>query len=204
MAANFYGWLVNKLRYKRLAVAGPTKLMAFGAIYNGPYSNWKHDPKPLIWIQWCDERVTHGINIHYLNRSDKQWFGRLIYLIKRANQNIDPKTFYNLLNQQRHNMIKTAYRIYHTNLLNVKLVSAGITPLDDLIYTTSMDPWIAALNEMIRPSEMPDRPPARPIAFSPTELQERITQARNSVDLRTKSVGPKAPYAGQAPFVRGK
>jgi hypothetical protein len=198
---NFYGWLVGKLKYKRIS-GTPTKLLTFGAIYNGSYSNWKHDANPLIWIQWSDQNITHGINVHYLNRSDKQWFGQLIYLVKRAGQNIDPKTFYHMIKQKRPSIVNTAYRMYHTNLLNVKLVSAGITPLDSLIYVGSRDPWVNALNEMIKPTEMKKNPSK--IAFSPTELQERIIQARNSVDLRTQRVGPSAPYAGTAPYVRGK
>ena len=201
MANNFAGWLVNKLKYKRVS-GSPTRMLTFGAIYNGPYSNWKHDAQPLIWIQWSDQNITHGINCHYLNRADKQWFGQLIYLVKRAGQNIDPRTFYHLLKQKRPNIINTAYRMYKTNLLNVKLVSAGITPLDKLIYTTSRDPWIAALNEMIKPSDMKNMPSK--IAFSPTELQERIIQASNAVDIRKQSVGPRSPFTSPAPYVRGK
>jgi hypothetical protein len=199
--ANFYGWLVNKLKYKRLGVSTPTKLMAFGAIYTGTYSNWKHDARPLIWIQWCDELITHGINTHYLNRADKQWFAQMIYLVKKAGQNIDPRTFYFFIKQQRPNIIKTAYRMYHTNLLNMKLVCAGITPLDELIYTYSTDPWIAALNEMIKPSEMKEGPTK--ISFSPTELAERINLARNSISITKQTVqskGPKAPYTSPAPY----
>jgi len=199
---NFYGWLVNKLRFKRLGVNPNMKLMAFGAIYATTYSNWKHDPRPLIFIQWCDQNITHGINVHYLNRADKQWLAQAIYLIKRGKQNIDPKTFYHFLKQQRPNIITTAYRIYHTPMLNGKLASAGITPLDSMIYTTSMDPWINALNAMIRPGEMKGSPTK--VAVDPTELQNRIIMARNAVDIKTQKVatGPKAPYVGTSPFIR--
>jgi hypothetical protein len=200
--ANFYGWLVNKLRFKRLGVNPNMKLMAFGAIYATTYSNWKHDPRPLIFIQWCDQNITHGINVHYLSRPDKQWLAQAIYLIKRGKQNIDPKTFYHFLKQQRPNIITTAYRIYHTNMLNAKLASAGITPLDSMIYTTSMDPWINALNDMIRPGEMKGGPTK--VSVDPTELQNRIILARNAVDIKTQKVatGPKAPYANPSPFAR--
>ena len=202
MANNFYGWLVNKLKYKRFS-GGQMKLLTFGGIYLAHYSNFKHDPTPLIWVQWSDPNITHGLNIHYFNRADKQWFGQLIYMIKRAGQNIDPLAFYHLLKQRRPNLVKNYYRVYKTNLLNAKLVSAGITPLDSLIYTTSTDPWIAALNEMIRPSEMKNLPSK--ITFSPTELQERIIEARNSVDIRTQKVsGPRAPFTNPAPYIRGR
>ena len=77
MANNFYGWLVGKLKYKRFS-GGQMKLLTFGAIYSTHYSNFKHDPTPLIWVQWSDPNITHGLNIHYFNRADKQWFGQLI------------------------------------------------------------------------------------------------------------------------------
>jgi hypothetical protein len=202
--AHFYSWLVDKLRGKRLGVSPYMKLMAWGAIYSGSYGNFKHDPRPLMFVLWCDETITHSINCHYLNRADKQWLGQIIYLIKKAGQNLDPRTFYFFLKQQRPSIVKTAYRIYHTNACNMKLVSAGITPLDELIYTISTDPWVAALNEMIKPSEMKEGP--EKISFSPTELAERINLAKNSMPITKQKVstGPRgpAPFAGPAPYVR--
>jgi len=199
---NFAVWLLDKLRYKRLGANPQMKFLAFGAIYEGTYSNWKHDARPLIWVQWCDERITHGINIHYLNRADKEWFGQMIYIVKKAGQNIDPLTMYRFLKQRRINIVNIAYRQYHTNLLNMKLVSAGITPLDSMLYTISTDPWVAALNDMIKPSEM-KAPPSR-IAFSPTELQERVNLALNATDIRRGTVGgqPPAPYTNKPPYMR--
>ena len=201
MANNFYSWFVDKLRMKRYGMnVSQIKMLTFGALYYGSYSNWKHDPNPLIFCMYSDNEYTHGINTHYLKRSDKEWLGRLIYLIKKAGQNIDPLTFYHLLKQRRKSVVNIAYRLYHTNLLNMKLVSAGITPLDELIYTISRDPWVNALNEMIKPSEM-KRLPTK-IAFDPEELRERIITASNAIDIRTKRVGPVAPYVEPSPFIR--
>ena len=204
--AHFYSWLISKLRGKRLGVNPYMKLLAWGAIYSSHYSNFKHDPRPLIFVMWCDENITHGLNIHYFSRSDKQWLGQIIYLIKKAGQNIDPRTFYFFLKQQRPNIVKNYYRQYHTSALNAKLVSAGITPLDELIYTISTDPWIAALNEMIKPSEMKEGP--EKISFSPTELADRINAAKNSMPITKQKVstGPRgpAPYATGAPYTTRK
>jgi hypothetical protein len=84
----------------------------------------------------------------------------------------------------------------------MKLVSAGITPLDRMIYTNFADPWIAQLNAMIKPSEM--REGVVQVAYSPTELQERITSAQNSVDVRQTRVGqtPRGPVGQPAPWLR--
>jgi hypothetical protein len=201
--ANFFSWIVNKLRYARFAMSSRMKILSFGAIYYGNYSNWKHDPTPLIWIQYSDRKYTHAINIHYLNYGDKAWLMNTIYMLKRGAQRIDGLTFYRLLKMRRPSIVKTAYRVYFTNLLNVKLVSAGITPLDKMIYTTSNDPWVAQLNEMIKPSEL--REGVVQVAYSPTELQDRITSAQNATDIRQTRVAPpvpRGPVGQPAPYIR--
>jgi hypothetical protein len=192
---NFFSWLVNRLRGLRYAISPRMRMLTFGAIYYGNYSNWKHDPTPLIWCQYSDQKYTHGINIHYLSSYDKAWFLNTIYILKRAGQRMDGRVFYKFLKLRRPGIPKIAYRVYFTNLLNVKLVSAGITPLDKMIYTVSRDPWVAQLNEMIKPSEMPRKPT---IAFSPTELRDRIIQAQNAVDIRKAKVGS----FGTAPWIK--
>jgi len=200
--ANLFSWLVNKIRYARFALSTRMKILTFGAIYYGNYSNWKHDPTPLIWIQYSDRQYTHGINIHYLNYGDKAWLANTIYILKRSAQRIDGLTFYRLLKMRRPNIVKTAYRVYFTNLLNVKLVSAGITPLDKMIYTNFADPWVAQLNEMIKPSEM--RSEVVQVAYSPTELQDRITSAQNATNIQQARVTPRpaGPVGAPAPWVR--
>lgn len=193
--ANFFSWFVNKLRFRRFAAGGPMKLLAFGAIYYGSYSNWKHDPNPLIWIQYSGPKYTHGINTHYLNSMDKAWLGNTIYVIKKGAQAIDGLTFYKFLKLRRPSIVKSSYRVYFTNLLNMKLVSAGITNLDSVLYTTSRDPWIAQLNKTIKPSEMKS-PPVQ-IAYSTTELHDRVIEASNAIDIRKRKVG-------QAPYLKGR
>ena len=63
-----------------------------------------------------------------------------------------------------------------------------------LLYTNFSDPWIAQLNTMIKPTEI--RSESIQVAYSPTELQDRITQAQNTIDIRKSRVGSfgKAPY----------
>ena len=200
--ASFWNFIVNKLRNIRYALSPGTRLLTFGAIYYGNYSNWKHDPTPLIWIQYSDAKYTHAINIHYLSSYDKSWLMNTIYILNRAGQIMDGLTFYKLLKQRKPNMVRTAYRVYFTSLLKMRLVSAGITPLDRMVYTNFADPWIARLNAMIKPSEI-KRDSIR-VAYSPTELQERIASSLNTVDIRQQRVGSHgtAPYTGPAPYVR--
>lgn len=196
--ANLFSWIVGKLRNIRYALSTRAKVYIFGTIVWGNYSNWKHDPVPLAWIQYSDRRITHAINIHYLNSSDKAWMMNTIYMLKRGNQRIDGLTFYRLLKMRRPSIVKTAYRTYHTSLFNAKLVSAGITPLDKMVYTNFADPWIAQLNAMIKPSEMVGEGVVQ-VAYSPTELQDRITSSLNAVDIRKTRVGGAF---GVAPYIK--
>lgn len=197
----FFSWIVNKIRYNRFAMSTRTRLLTFGAIYYGSYSNFKNDPNPLIFCMYSGPQYTHGINIHYLSIGDKIWLGNLIYMVKRGGQVIDGYTLYKLLKMRRMSIVDAAYRVYFTNLLNMRMVSAGITPLDRLIYTNHPDPWITALNEKIRPSEMPSTPK---VAFYAEELQDRINMAVSSIDASRQpvQVSGRAPYAKPAPWVR--
>lgn len=194
--SRFFQWIVNKIRFSRFALTGRVKLLTFGAIYQGSYSNWKHDPNPQIFVMYSGPRYTHGINLHYMSRSDKMWFFNLIYMIRRGQQVIDGFTLYKLFKMQRMSIVKTCYRVYFTNLLNMKLISAGITPLNKIAYTFTRDPFILQLNETIKPTEMATAPR---VAFSPTELRERINIAANAQPITKQRVGP---MTRRAPWLR--
>ena len=194
---HFFSWLVNKVRTARFSLSSSVRMLNYGAIYTGSYRNWKHDPLPLIFIMYSGPKYTHGIQLHYMSRPDKTWFAHIIYMIRRGGQIIDGFTLYKMLKMQRMSIVRTCYRMYFTGLLSMKLVSAGITPLDKLVYTGHGDPFIQALNEMIKPTSV-EAPPQ--VAFSPTELQERVTQAATSTDLRTARVG--GPLSRPAPWLK--
>jgi len=190
----FWSWIVNKIRFSRFALSGRVKMLTFGAIYQGNYSNWKHDPNPQIFVMYSGPKYTHAIQLHYMSYSDKMWFGNLLYMVKRGGQIIDGYTLYKLFKSQKMNIIKTCYRVYFTNLLNMKLVSAGITPLNKIAYTFSKDPFIISLNEKIKPTEMTTVPR---VAYSSTELQERIISAQNAQPIaqqRVSSTRTIAPW----------
>ena len=187
--ASFVSYLLDKLKFRRLALNPGVKLLTYGAIYSGTYSQWKHDRTPIIFIMYSDNRYTHAINTGYLNHSDKIWLGRLIYNIKNGAQNIDGRTLYKMIKMQRMGIITTAYRVYFTSLLDMKLVSAGITYLDNRTYSIK-DQWINTLNEMIKPSELKNEYTPKGISYSSTELSDRITEAYNSVDITKSKVSP--------------
>lgn len=198
--ASFVSYLLNKLKFRRLALNPGVNLLTYGAIYSGKYSQWKHDPKPTIFIMYSDAKYTHALNVNYLNRSDKMWLGKLIYNIKNGAQNIDGKTLYNLLKMKRIDIIKTSYRVYFTSLLKTKLISAGITYLDKMTYN-STDQWINTLNEMIKPSSLKNEYTPRGISYSSTELSDRITEALNTRDIRKNTVSETGSF-GKAVWLK--
>lgn len=178
----FYSWLVNTIRNRRYSYTGllSQKLYTFGAIYQGVYKNWKHDPNPLIWVQYSDARYTHGINLNYLDNSEKAWFIKTIYLIKKYQQQIDGKTFYNLLKQQKISIVKKAYRVYFTSMLDIKLVGAGITNMEKLTYRTN-NRFINDLNQALAPRILTSTPIQ--VSYNSTELRNRIIEAQNTIPI---------------------
>lgn len=200
MASRFFSWILNKLRFRRFALSRGVKQLEQYGFYAGSYSNWKHDPTPLVFIMYSGPKHTHAINTHYLSRGDKEWLGRMLYLLKKGNQIIDGYALYRLFKLRRMSIVKTAYRIYFTSLLNMKLVGAGLTNLDRLVYPITKDPWLLALNEMMKPEEIGYGAPE--VAFSPTELQERVNQAINAVPIQQQTIRKPAPYARPAPYIR--
>lgn len=194
--------ILSKLRRIRFSRAPRSKLLTFGAVYLGTYTNFKHDRTPLIWVQWSDETYTHGINIHYLNQGDRMWFMRTIYLMAKGGQRITPRNMYNFLKMRKPSIVKVAYRKYFTSLLNMRLVSPGITPLHKLVYTDHNEQFIKLLNKQLEPSEM--RTGATRIAFSDTELQERVVQATQATPLTQRRVAPYIRKDTQkAPWLKG-
>jgi len=171
----------------------------------GVYQNWKKDPAPMIYVMYSGPMTftktsghyTDGINLNYLDISQKMWMARTLYLMKKGNQIMNGAVFYRFLKTQRQDIIKKAYRRYHTNMIsNPKMVSAGITNLGRLIYPYN-DPFIQRLNESLAPTEL--RATSIQVAYSPTELRDRITQAQNAIPIQ--SIRQNQPQQ-LAPWVR--
>jgi len=204
MAGGVIGWVLAKLRNRRYAMQSTNgKSLIFGCIYSMRYTNYKRDPSPLIFVLYSGQRrfvtkqghYTDGINLHYLNYSDKMWFARMLYLLKKGNQRMNPRLFYRFLKLNRPNIVKTAYRRYHTSMIgNPRMVSAGFTHLGKLIYPFN-DPWIVGLNKTLEP-QMQNLTGVQ-IAYSQDELSNRINQTLNSVPIHRQTVSATRPATTQ-------
>jgi len=156
----------------------------------GLYQNWKKDPSPMIYVMYSGPmnfvrtsgHYTDGINLNYLDISEKMWLARAIFLMRKGNQQMNGAVFYRYLKTQRPSLIQKAYRRYHTSMINrPRMVSAGSTNLDKLVYPYN-DPFIQKLNESIAPTEL--RATSIQVAYSPTELRDRIIQAQNTIPIQ--------------------
>lgn len=157
------------------------RALMYGCIYSVSYTNWKHDPNPLIWIQYSDQNITHAINLNYLDNYEKQWLGNMIINIKQNSQTISPMIFYNLLKINRKSIVDKAYRVYKTQMIiQPKLVSAGITYMNKLCLPFN-NGFIISLNERLEPSGLPA--PDSVSAAEDPKVKERIVQALNQKSI---------------------
>ena len=197
-------WLLDRLRAKRFSVQTQNpniRRLYFGTIVKMSYSNYKHDPNPLIWVQYSNQKYTHGINLNYLYFNDKRWFAKMIYLMKKGNQIMDGRTMYKFFKLNRYAVVEKAYRLYFTNMIhNPRMVSAGITNLDKLIYPYK-DPYIDALNKAISTAAIGTT--AVQIAYSQDELRNRIIGANNIRNVHSIKVGQQGTGGIQrAPWIK--
>jgi len=192
-----FSFLVNRLQRKRYAIQSMQKTnYLFGSIYSfRVYSNWKHDPSPLVWCQYGGQKTGyfHGINLHYLDYSEKQWLARAIYLIVRGNQVMDGYTFYKFLKMNKMSIVKKAYRTYFTNkIIAPRLVAHGINTVVYKMTYPFNDPYIKNLNKITMPSDIPKTPS---ISYSSTELSERVIEASNAINITKQTVSPTGTAA---------
>jgi len=182
-------WVVSKIRrirYSANIVRNPWKYLVFGTICEMGYLRWQHDPNPQIFVMYSDAKYTHGINLHYLSYDEKMWIARTIYMIKKSNQIVNGYDFYKMMKIQKYSIVRKAYRKYFTSqILRPKMVSAGFTNLVKLQYTTK-DQFIQALNKNLEPREI-DYTKIK-VAYSNTELAERINEARYGINIAQNKV----------------
>jgi hypothetical protein len=122
-----------------------------GRIYRAAYANYKHDPRPLVFILSSNAFYTHGINIHYLGGLQRVLM-QIIVNMRRSNQPLTGMIMYKFLKMKSPGIPKAGYRLYFTKYLAGKLVSDGVSqiPMPDKERFVA-EPFINALNQMIRP-----------------------------------------------------
>ena len=167
--------------------SSPVIPFAPGRVYKCIYSNWKHDPRPLLFILGSDAFYTHGINVHYLGGLS-QTLLRIIMQMRLSNRALTGYIMYRFLKMRAPGIPRMAYRKYFTKYLLGKLVSDGVsqipTPGKAFLIT---DPFVRQLNNMIRPRVIGKvTMTAQESARLTREMQQAeifADQARRGVDL---------------------
>lgn len=124
-----------------------------GRIYQTHYRNWKHDPKPLLFILGSDAFYTVGINVHYLGAYQSSLINFINNLRKsQSTQLLTGYTLYQLMKRMYPGIPRQGYRKYFTTMLRGKLVSEGISELpENTVKGMIVEPWVRQLNNVIRP-----------------------------------------------------
>lgn len=122
-------------------------------------------------------------------------------MLKKYNQAMDGRIFYNYLKIHRMSIIQSSYRVYFTTMCRYKLVSAGITPLEKLQYPSN-ERFVKMLNEVLATDKINAAPTN--VAYSQDELRNRITETLSSVPLeRTPLRAPDTTGSfGKAKWIR--
>jgi hypothetical protein len=124
---------------------------AMGRIYQCIYRNYKHDPRPVIFILSSNAFYTHGINLHYLGGMTGMLF-KIIMDLRRSNRPLTGMIIYKYIKMKAPAIPKLGYRVYFTKYLAGKLVSDGVSqipmPGKNMFV---IEPMVRALNQMIRP-----------------------------------------------------
>jgi len=120
-----------------------------GRIYKALYTNWKHDPRPLIFILSSNAFYTHGINIHYLGGYSRT-FMRIILNMRESGKVWTGMTIYQYFKMMAPAIPQLGYRVYFTKYLKGKLVSDGISqnPIPNKAMFFA-EPFVRELNKML-------------------------------------------------------
>ena len=190
---NFFRSIIDWLRNIRASVTtGFHKTYPIGAIVSGSYTNFKHDPTPTILYLGNYQNpknrkfYIHGLQLHYMSEFDKTWLLKLIYMMKRGSQVVNPRQFYYYIKINRPDIIKKCYRIYHSEFTNFYTISPGFSNMNvKSCYSVkdARDYQITQLNQMINASYNPttkDYTSPAKIAYSQDELQEHIQMVLNT------------------------
>lgn len=197
MPGTIVSWILNRIRMFGNRFSGTFgnsyRVMYAGTIVKMTYSNYKHDPNPLIFVLYSGVKYTHALNLNYLNQQEKQYIGRLIYALRRGNQIIDGHSLYMILKRDvYYSIVRKCYRTYFSNLImNPKMVSAGFTPLNRLVYPYN-DPFVVALNRYLNNENLNYTQPTQ-ISYYPQELRDRINLAIHSVPIGRATVPATTP-----------
>lgn len=185
MAINTLFHSLTSVLRKQYGSTGKVVPFAVGRIYQTIYRNFKHDPKPLLFIIGSDAFYTVGINIHYIGGNGSALMN-LIVALRNSKTVLTGYILYQLLKTRTPMVPKLGYRKYFTAMLRGKLVSEGVSTLPEPnIVQFIAEPWVRRLNNLIRPK-----------VFSKTVVDQSTVQGIRDQVIQTQYYKDKSrPFA---------
>ena len=198
---NIVSWIVQRARNFGNRFAGlfsnKYSIIYTGTIVRMAYSNYKHDPNPLILVLYSGIKYTHALNLNYLTPQDKAYLLKLIYMLKNSPQPVNPRNVYAVLKRDvYYSIVRKAYRTYFSNMiLHPMTMSNGWTSFNLRTYASN-DPFVNELNRILRQPVQQQMVRQNRISYYPEELKERMIQSINSVPVgrgTSPATTPTAP-----------
>lgn len=204
MANSLYQALLDKIRhiakprapyiprpYTPTQPAGTAVIpFAPGRVYKCVYTNYKQDPRPLLFILYSDAFYTHGININYLGGLQRTMM-QMILNMRRSNKPLTGSIMYEFLKMRSPAIPQIAYRMYFTRYLRGKLVSDGVSQIPSPNKAEFlMGPFVRQLNNLIRPTVVNK---VRLTQEESDRLTSEMDQATTRSDLRVTSNRTTSP-----------
>lgn len=152
-----------------------------GRIYRAVYTNYKTDPRPLIFILSSNAFYTHAINIHYLGVMQRTMM-RMIISMRESGKVLTGAIMYEFLKARAPAIPQLAYRMYFTKYLRGKLVSNGVsqTSIPGKARFVA-DPFVRQLENLLRPKVI------NKVRMTNTEAQrlaDEMEGAQTRADIR--------------------
>ncbi len=185
---NIVRWVINRAKNFGNRFSGlfsnKYSIIYTGTIVKMTYSNYKHDPEPLILVLYSGVKYTHALNLNYLTPQDKAYLLRLIYQLKNANQPVNPRVVYQILKRDAYySIVRKSYRTYFSNMIvQPRTVSNGWTSFRLRTFSIN-DPFVNELNRVLGTRVQPQIIRQNRVSYYPQELQERIIQSINSTPV---------------------
>jgi hypothetical protein len=162
--------------------ATPVVPFATGRIYKCTYTNYHHDPRPLLFILSSDYFHTNAINIHYLGGMQKIMI-QLILSMRASNQALTGLIMYRFMKLRAPTVPKLAYRKYFTRYLAGVVVSEGVSQIP--IRTANQfitDPFVFQINRYLHPRVI------NKVTMTNQEATRLTSQMSAAVDMADRQI----------------
>lgn len=173
-----------------------------GLIYSFHYRRFKNDPNPLVLVLYCDRRICHAINFHYLKGN---YNIQLIHMIASiASKTLKMKSMYahyhSWMKRKIPGVIARAYRTYKPqHITGVKKITKGFWGVESFLKSLKKPKHLKLTEVQKRLIEKINKKKAERIKkqefkktkITPKQLEENIKNYVRKMDKILESLRKK-------------